>query len=235
MKVHTDLIQGSQEWLDARAGVITASEIGPFVFAKNATAEKARFKYLCDKIGELDGEIERMPPNAAMRTGTALEPIVRQVYEEQTGKTVEEVGFITHDRLPLGCSPDGIIVDADGVYQHGLEIKSPSPGQHVHCLLRGELPEQYKFQVHMSMIVAELPRWDFYTYRPKVTRMQKDVAPWIVREWEHSSRPPFHIVVERDSFTDQLERALNDLCLVYERMKSQMADLYDKHQAEIQS
>ena len=225
MKIHT-FEQYTPEWWDARRGVITASEVGAFVINTDKRAQKARLGLIYKKLAELSGHFEEIFPNFAMKRGTALEPHARDHYADRTGKEVREVGFIQHDILPIGCSPDGLIYDGDLIL-HGLEIKCPGAAKHIEYLMNGCLPAEYLFQVHMSMILAEVDRWDFYSYCP-IAEFRKDTDPWRVIELTESL-PPLHVEVRRDDFTDELEEGLNQLCRQYEETKAVMAEIYEKN------
>jgi hypothetical protein len=226
MQIHT-FDQYTPEWWAARNGRITASEVGPFLLNTGKVAETARLKLICKKIGELAGELEENFPNDAMKRGTALEPIAREEYARLLGVEVVEVGFIAHDNLPLGCSPDGLIYDGQTI-RHGVEIKGPSAATQVKWLLEGGLPEEHKFQVHMSMGLANVDRWDFFSFCPRVTEWIKTREAWTVAEWEHGNIPPLHVEVRRSTFTDQLEMSLRDLCKQYAEVKSRMAQLWNE-------
>jgi putative phage-type endonuclease len=225
VKIHT-FDQYSPEWWAARKGVITASEVGAFVVNSGKVAEKARTKLLCKKLGEHAGQFEEVFPNDAMKRGTALEPFARKAYADLMGYEVTEVGFISHDHLPLGCSPDGLIYEG-ALIKHGLEIKCPSAATHISWLMADELPDDYAWQVHMSMILAQADRWDFFAYCPLAT-FQKEREAWTVRDIEEGAIPPFHKIVHRSRFTDDLERGLKKLCEQYADMKQRMARLYSE-------
>lgn len=113
--------QGSQEWLDARRGVITGSRFKDARDKlKNGQPSKACIDYARDLARErLGGIAPAKFQNAAMRTGTEQEPFARAMYEAKTGYMVEEVGFFTTEDGCFGLSPDGLI-DDDGV----IEIKT---------------------------------------------------------------------------------------------------------------
>lgn len=226
MKIY-DFEQYSPEWWAARNGLITASEAGPFMINSGKVADLAVLKLVCKKIAELAGETEEVYPNDAMKRGTALEPIARDEYARILKTEVKQVGFIAHDTLPLGCSPDGLIYAGERLTR-GLEIKCPQASTHVRWLLDGGLPDDHKWQVHMSMGITGASEWDFWSFCPKVTRWSKDRAAWTVEEWEENGLPPLHVRVTRSSFTDELMCGLNTICTQMEGVKRQMAQLWNE-------
>ena len=119
--IHHQHEQGSDEWLQARRGVITGSRFKDARDKlKSGAPSKAALGYAMDLARErLGGSAPSKFQNAAMRTGTEQEPIARAMYERRTGNLVDEVGFFTTDDGLFGLSPDGLI-DDDGV----LEIKT---------------------------------------------------------------------------------------------------------------
>lgn len=134
------------------------------------------------------------------------------MYEERTGHHVSEVGFITDDKERFGCSPDGLIsLDSIGpeftdAIHHGVEIKCPIPETHMKWLLAGGLPEEHKCQVHGSMAVTGLSRWDFVSYCPGL--------------------PPLIVRVERDEFTDSISAGLITLHAEYQRHGAKLKALF---------
>jgi putative phage-type endonuclease len=226
MTIHDSFQQYSADWWRVRNGRVTASEAGAFIVNSGKVAEKARLKLICKKLGERAGHIEETFPNDAMKRGTTLEPFAREAYAALRNVEVKEVGFISHDTLPLGCSPDGLIYADNGSF-HGLEIKCPSAAQHINWLLADELPEEYSWQVHFSMILAGAEVWDFFSFCPLAT-FQKTREFWTVETIEPGGVPPFFKRVYRSAFTDTLEAGLQDLCRQYEDMKLAMSALWEK-------
>lgn len=113
--------QGSDAWLEARRGVITASRFKDCrdKLKSGALSSKAML-YAMDTARErVGGTAPQAFVNNAMRFGTEQEPLARQAYEVRTGNLVEEAGFICDDEHRFGASVDGL-VDADGV----IEIKT---------------------------------------------------------------------------------------------------------------
>ena len=119
--IHHQHEQGSDEWLQARRGVITGSRFKDARDKlKSGAPSKAALSYAMDLARErLGGSAPSKFQNSAMRTGTEQEPIARAMYERSTGNLVDEVGFFTSEDGLFGLSPDGLI-DDDGV----LEIKT---------------------------------------------------------------------------------------------------------------
>ena len=205
MKVYEELIQGTEEWLDVRKGVFTASEMGVWITSdkRNKTQEKAAFFVICRNLAEMSGcELEPFFENWAMRRGTALEPEARQFYTEETGNKVEQVGFALHDNGGFGCSPDGFIDDRKGM----LQIKCPVPNTHCKYLLEPGLPDTHKVQVHFEMAVTGAQYNDFYAYCPGL--------------------PSMLYRVERDEYTESILSGLLRLSVEFKSYQSKMSALW---------
>ena len=214
MKVFEELIQGTDEWLEVRSGVISASEVGAWVAKEKRTKtdEKAALNLICLKLAEKSGE-EMQPfyETWAVKRGNALEPEARKAYELESGNEVEEVGFVMHDNNMMGVSPDGLTRNR----KSGVELKCPLPQTHVKYLLDGVLPEQYKPQVHMQMAICEWEFCDFYSYSP--------------------SLPPFMLRVERDDFTEAMLSGLLRFCYEYKMKNAVMAVKWDEMKKRIEA
>ena len=166
LTIYDQLEQGTDEWLQARAGILTASTIGQLITAKTIKpAMNDRSRGLCQTLiaERITGHVEPVFPNRAMARGTLLEPEARRIYAEQTGQDVTEVGFarLDTDTYTLGSSPDGL-VDDDG----GIEIKSPSAKVHVSTVLSGTIPDYNRAQVQAFLHVTGRAWCDFISYLP---------------------------------------------------------------------
>ena len=117
--------QGSDEWLAARRGVITASRFKDARDKlKSNSPSKASLAYAYDVARErLGGFAPPVFQNAAMKFGTEQEPIARARYEAETGELVTEVGFVKTDDRKFGVSVDGLIGD-DGVWECKTMVSS---------------------------------------------------------------------------------------------------------------
>jgi len=174
MIIHTAFAQNSLEWINARAGVVTASEFASLLTPAFKPRTGAMVDtYLARKIAEKwQGPLPGFM-SVDMDLGKILEEEAKPFYTLTTGEEIQSVALITNDAGTVGCSPDGLIGD-DG----GIEIKCPEPTNHVKYLLSGGLPDDYAAQVHGALYVTGRKWWKFMSYR--------------------RGFPPFIITIERD-------------------------------------
>lgn len=165
LTIYDELEQGTEAWLQARAGIVTASTIGQLITAKTvkpAQNDAARGLYATLIAERITGRVDPVQQNRAMLRGTLLEDEARKEYEKLHGP-VEQIGFGRREypTHTIGASPDGLIGD-DG----GLEIKSPSQKTHVQTVLSNRIPAYNRAQVQASMYVFGRAWWDFVSYLP---------------------------------------------------------------------
>ncbi len=185
-----DVEQGTDEWLKARLGAPSASSFGQLITPTGRRA-KTFTAYVQKLVKEvLDGEPAPFYANDAMARGTELEPHARAYYEFMTGNDVVEMGFIKHETLEAGCSPDGFVGE-DG----GIEIKCPLDHNHEKTLELDGMPSKHIPQVQGCMWITGRKWWDFVSYHPEMDSL-------IVR-------------IERDDeYIEQLAAAVEDACYV---------------------
>ena len=163
---HAALEQGSDEWLEARRGILTASEMKHVLTPtlKVANNEKTRahlYELLAQRIS---GFVEPHYVSDDMLRGQEDEFYARQKYAEKIAP-VEEVGFITNNRwgFTIGYSPDGL-VGKTGL----LEIKSRRQKFQVQTIIEnvaGEtVPTDFLMQVQTGLAVSEREWLDFISY-----------------------------------------------------------------------
>jgi hypothetical protein len=153
--------QGSTEWQQARLGVVTASEIDALVSPtwKIRTGEGVEtylHKKLCEKALNWTADFGS---TFAMDQGSLVEKIALPWYGFTYDCEPKRVGLCLSDDGRIGCSPDALLGDDDG-----LEIKVPLPPTHLKYLLKNEVPPEYLPQVHFSMYVTGRPKWTFLSY-----------------------------------------------------------------------
>src|SRR5690625_7520886 len=107
LTIFDQLEQGSTEWLEARAGILTASTIGQLSTAKAIKpVMNDRSRGLCQTLiaERITGHVEPVLPNWAMTRGTLPQPQVRRIYAGQTRQdwVAGEFARADTDTYPLG-------------------------------------------------------------------------------------------------------------------------------------
>lgn len=97
--------------------------------------------------------------NAEMQRGCDMEPAARSAYEAETGAMVETIGYVTHDDLLAGYSPDGF-VGAEGL----LELKAPKTTTHLKYLRDGRVPPDYFGQCQHALWLTGRAWIDFVSF-----------------------------------------------------------------------
>lgn len=157
--------QGTQEWLQDRAGRLTASSIADML-AKVKTGESASRANLRARLvaERLTGTPSESYTNSAMQWGIEHEPIARATYEVRACLEVEQVGFVAHPSIAwAGASPDGLVGDGGLV-----EIKCPNTATHIEYLLSASVPAKYQPQMLWQMECAGRAWCDFVSFDPRL-------------------------------------------------------------------
>ena len=163
IKYFPDLIQGSDEWLQARCGLLTASEMKRIITPKTlktAADDKASchlYELLAQRITRY---VEPSYISDDMLRGQEDEVYAKIAYAEQ-GVQVDEMGFITNDRwgFTLGFSPDGLVGE-DGF----IECKSRCQKQQVATIAAGKMPTDYLLQIQTGFLVSDRAWCDFISF-----------------------------------------------------------------------
>lgn len=171
-----DFPQGSEAWLSARAGKITATKLEA-VTAKIKSGEAAARK---DMKAQTVAEILTGVPqestfvNDAMQWGQEQEPFARSAYEIAKGVLVDTVGLVLHPTIDrAAASPDGLVGD-DGL----LECKCPKTATHLSYLMDGVVPAKYQAQMSWQMACTGRKWCDFVSFDP---RLPEDLQLFVVR------------------------------------------------------
>ena len=163
---HKDLVQGSEEWLAARCGLLTASEMHLIVTPtlKPASNEKVR-SHLYELLAQrITGYVEPRYISDDMLRGMDDEITARALYAK-TYAPVKECGFITNDKwgFTIGYSPDALVGD-DGA----LECKSRSQKWQVRTLVDygpdDQIDPDFVIQVQTGLLVSERKWIDLVSY-----------------------------------------------------------------------
>jgi len=95
--------QGSQEWLRERCGKWTASRFADLIAVSERTGKplKCRADAIWQVVVErMTGQPSEGPAGFALQWGSEVEEFAREAFELETGKAVEQVGFLEHPQYP---------------------------------------------------------------------------------------------------------------------------------------
>lgn len=200
LQIH-DVEQGSDEWLELRRGMLTASVIGQFITPKTvkvAANDKTRAMQYQLVSERITGVVEDRYVSREMEAGHFIEPIARAHYSEHYARVVE-MGFMVREEATykLGYSPDGVIEDS-GL----IEIKLHLPKLHVAIILADEIPAEHMAQCQAGLFVSGREWIDYISYSPGLPMWVKSIEPDL--QWQAA------IVEAATSFETSTTRMVND-------------------------
>jgi hypothetical protein len=177
--IFIECLQGSPEWHQARAGVITASCYAEAISTMSRTSGRrkpgdptaASDKYAADlAIERISGKPYGEPPKAwVLNRGHEMEKLARMAYEARTNSMAHESGLVLSDDRLFGYSTDGF------VGEHGLiEIKAPIDSLKIVEIMEGDLSE-YEHQMQGGMWITGRQWCDFIMYVPDLENAGKDL------------------------------------------------------------
>ena len=174
--------QRTDEWYQARLGMITASSAGSLLTptGKVADNDSAR-RYVTSLAAErLAGYAEPGRISADMWRGIEEEPLARAAYVEHQRSTVIECGLMVRDdwNFPIGYSPNGLVDDVGQI-----EIKSRLHHVHVSTVLSAsDVPPEVWAQLQCGLLVSGRAWADYISY-------SSGMALWVKRVY---SEPGWH-------------------------------------------
>lgn len=192
---HDNLEQGSDEWLAARCGLLTASEmkliITPTLKIANNDKTRLHLYELCAQ--RVTRFVEPSFISDDMIRGNFDEFEARQIYNDKISP-VKEVGFITNSKFgfTIGYSPDGLVGD-DGL----IEIKSRKQKYQLQTIATDEIDADYLIQLQTGLLVSDRKWLDFVQYSNGMPLYVKRVFPDAViqeaifsaaEDFEHKAR-----------------------------------------------
>lgn len=139
--------QGSQQWLDERKVLVTASDA-----TRVTGSDRSRNTFVGEKSMENWGMTSTQPyPSEDIARGHRLEDKIRQQYEKQTDTEVLELGLMQSKAFPGGASLDGLVTKDGEPTKKGVEFKAPREFRDF---------AKYHDQVQMQMAVGNLDSVD---------------------------------------------------------------------------
>jgi putative phage-type endonuclease len=159
------LIQGSEEWRQARCGSLGASRVADALAKTKSGWGASRANLMAELIAErLTGVPAESFTNAAMQWGTVTEPDARAAYEFRHDVDVTQVGLVRHPAIAMThASPDGMVGE-DGL----VEIKCPNTATHIETLLGASVPGKYVTQIQWQMACTGRAWCDFVSFDPRL-------------------------------------------------------------------
>lgn len=162
IKYHFEIEQGSDDWMQLRCGILTASEMKLILTPtlKIASNDKERahlYELLAQRI---TGYVEPHYIGFDMLRGKDDEILARSLYDENYAP-VDEIGFITNDDhgFTIGYSPDGLVGD-EGL----IECKSRRQKFQTETIITREVPDEYVLQCQTGLLVTKRKWIDLVSY-----------------------------------------------------------------------
>jgi hypothetical protein len=167
VRIHHNLHQGTEEWLAARCGLLTASEMGLIITpstlkaAKNEKERAHLYELLAQRVS---GYVEPHFVSFDMMRGHEDEIEALALYAKHFAPT-EAVGFVTNDKwgFTIGYSPDAF-VGADGLVETKSRRQKYQIETFVVHVLAETIPADYVIQIQTGLLVTERSWCDLISY-----------------------------------------------------------------------
>ena len=166
VKYYPDMVQGSDEWLAIRCGLLTASEMKLVMTTNwkpsdNETTRAHVYKIVHQRATRY------VPPHYIspdMLRGKYDEPEARILYEKHRSP-VTDIGFVTRDirGFTLGYSPDGLVGN-DGLLECKSRREDLQTKSIIEDYLDGTVPDDYILQIQTGLLVTGRKWLDFVSY-----------------------------------------------------------------------
>ena len=182
MRIINNILQGSEEWLQLRLGVATASNFDKIITATKGEESKTLASYAETLALELVYEnIEESFSSYSIERGKEHEAIARQAYQEETWVLLENITMFKSDCGNFGYSPDSLVGD-DGL----VEIKTKKARLHCQYLIatpeqRLKLANEFKQQIQCGLWISERKWCDLVIYN-HFSKVQKLIIIRVERD-----------------------------------------------------
>lgn len=176
LHVLPELVQGSDEWLEQRRGMVTASVVGQLItpktvkVAENDTSRALTALLTAERI---TGHVEPTFVTDDMFRGIEDEPRAVEKYRREHAP-VTTTGFMVRDDwgFRIGYSPDGL-VGKDGL----IEVKSRKQKQQLQTFLTDQVPLANMAQLQCGLLVSGRKWIDYVSYCGGMPMYVKRVTP----------------------------------------------------------
>jgi hypothetical protein len=157
--------QRTPEWFALRVGKLTGSCAKDMLARTQKSGEAAarrdlRMRIMAERLSGTSQEDAYV--NAAMQWGIDKEADAIAAYQARSRVLVESIGFVEHDDLPVGTSPDGFA--DEGL----LSVKCPKTATHVGYLKSNAEPLEHAAQNTHELWLTKRPWLDFVSFDPRM-------------------------------------------------------------------
>lgn len=198
-----DVEQNSEEWFEARIGLVTSSELNNVLMDPT----KAGYRNYRAQImlEQMTGKTPERFTNKYTDWGHEVEDLALMSYTLQSKLQTRKCGIFIHKFLKIGDSPDAIVIDQPGC----IEIKCKNSANHLEAIRTGHMPREHKAQVHNHINMTGSEWCDYVSFDPDfppnaqlfIERIYKDEA------YERN------LIIQASLFLDEVEK---DIKLVNE-------------------
>lgn len=160
---YPDMEQRTNEWYEARCGLVTASVVGRLITpAKLQTAANSESRGITAALvaERITGFVDPTWKSLDMWRGMAEEAFAIESYSEHHAP-VRTLGLMIRDDwgFQIGFSPDGLVGD-DGI----VEVKCPRSKGHLETILADEVPAEFMAQIQTGLLVSGRQWCDFISF-----------------------------------------------------------------------
>jgi putative phage-type endonuclease len=154
--VDRSLIQGTPEWVAARARRIGSSDIPVIMRCSPYKKRRILWEEMTKRRAVVD--IGGLPH---VRRGVRGEAIARRMLEKIFGVTYQTPTLLHPRYKQMAASVDGICDD------HLIEIKTMGARPFALCRDQGIIPEHYKLQIQWQLMISGLRTGYFVAFKPE--------------------------------------------------------------------
>jgi putative phage-type endonuclease len=209
IKYHYDVLQGTDEWLELRLGIITGSTVKTLLTPTGKVSKDKKVINMAHDMAaqRITARIEESYMNEHMERGHIEEELAKSKYRREHNMALRDCGFVTNTNhgFPIGYSPDGL-VEEDGL----VECKSRLAKFQIETISLNEVPKEYNAQMQMGLLVTEREYCDFIQYS--------------------NGMPMFVKRVERDEPTIE---AIKEACSLFEERVQKIIEDYKANVASL--
>ena len=154
--------QRTPDWYAARIGKLTGScaadMLATIKSGEAAARRDLRLRLVCEQLTGQSQEDAFV--SKEMQRGIDREADAFRAYEALTGELARPVGFLGHDSLLAGCSPDGQVGGFKGI----VELKCPKSATHLKYLRSRKVPADYLPQIIHNLWITDALWCDFLSF-----------------------------------------------------------------------